>query len=488
MKKKNLLLMSLVALSALASCMRKNNGGDAKTIEIYAWEAGLGKVFLEDIVAAFNASQSEYKAVLETNTNSTTIYRTLDLGTSNNYDLYFTILNSRQYNKDFEPMNDLLNETLPGDKVTLKEKFYPGYVSSWEEPDGTIRNLGFGNTFLGIIYQRSLVSEDQLPRTTNELESLVADLQGQGTYPWLFFNQMGPDNGYWDYITETWAAQYNGLDYMKNNLMQLKDKDGNSPSKEVFKAKDGRYEALKVMESILTDKTTHPQCTNQNFTTVQDLYLDGQAAMTVNGSWLLNENHSQADVAMMKTPVISSIVKTLENTSMDDNTLSQIVAAVDEGKDSSSLCSAKDFARIKEARNIFYNNSSQMYVFIPKYSNAVEGSKEFLRFYYSDKGAAIYENDLHLPSNVRLTDPTLYHGENGSNWSKTLFTLANDANYYMRPMYCAKPFTEHGINDLANVVTAQAMIVSNAADRKNADQIWDGLEAKVDENWEDWIE
>lgn len=482
-------LGSVVLLGVLASCHSTTKpSGDGKTIEIYAWESGLGKTYLQDIVDAFNASQTEYQAVLETSTNSTTIYRTLDLGTSNHYDLYFTILNSRQYNKDFAKMNDLLEETLPGDNVTLREKFYPGYVDSWKESDGTIRNLGYGNTYLGIVYQRSLVKDSELPRTTNELETLVTNLNDSGVKPWLFFNQMGPNNGYWDFMLDAWAAQYNGLDYMTDHLMQLKDDQGNEPSKDVFKAKDGRYEALKVMESILTDKTTHPQCTNQNFTTVQDLFLDGEAALTINGNWLLNENQSTADVAMMKTPVISSIVNKLEDTNMSDATLAQIVDEVDARKTSSSLCSEKDFARIKEARNVLFNNSSQMYVFIPSYSDVVEGSKEFLRFYYSDKGVAIYQNDLHLPSNVKLTDSSLYNGENDSYWAKSQFALAKDANFYMTPMYCAKPFTDHGINDIANVITAQSMIASNVNDRKNADQIWSSLEAKVDENWEDWIE
>ena len=76
-----------------------------------------------------------------------------------------------------------------------------------------------------------------------------------------------------------------------------------------------------------------------------------ESAMMVNGQWLENEVQSYLltkpqDLVMIKTPVISSLVKTLENKSMTDETLSAVIDAIDEGKSSYAGVSEKDFTRI----------------------------------------------------------------------------------------------------------------------------------------------
>lgn len=469
-----------------AACGGGIEAGDAKTIQIYMWESGLGSKWLQKDVADFNASQSEYTAKLETSTNASTIIHTLSLGKTNPYDLYFTMLNTYQYNDSFVALDDVLNTTVEGESKSIKDKFYDGYVEATASDDGSHHLLTFGNTVGGIIYNRDDVPEDKVPNTTDELANLVTDLVGNGITPWLFYNQAGYVNGYWTYITDAWESQYNGLDYHYNNLMQLKDAEGNTPSKDVMLAKDGRYKALQVMESILTPATVHKQCTNQNFTTVQSLFLKGESALTVNGSWLLNENSSTAEVNMMKTPVISSIVEKLEDTAMSDETLSSIIDEIDAGKTSSDLCSANDFARLKEARNVIYNNSAEQFVFAPDYSNCLDGSKAFLKFFYSDKGTANYMNQLDLPANVKLDDESLYSTDGLPLWNTTQFQIAQQAQPVMS-RYSRNEFFRIGNNELANVSTAQAFIASNPKDRKDANGVWTTFEETVEEKWKDWI-
>lgn len=486
MKKTKIVLLALASLSTLASCGKGGSQGDPNTIQIYAWESGTGKEWLQKIVDSFNASQSEYKATLETSTNSSTITKTLDVGTSNPYDLYFTNLATFQYYDFFEPFDDVLNFKHEGESMTIGEKFYPGFLDAEKDPkDGKHRVLNYGNNVAGIVYNRDLVDENNLPRTTNELADLVLDLQSKNITPWLFYNQPGDLNGYWNYVSTAWAAQYDGLDYFYNNLMALKDADGKSPSRSIMEKKDGRYEALKVMEDIITPSTTHQQCTNTQFTTVQTLYLKGEAALTINGSWLLNENKSNANVALMKTPVISSIVKKLENTKMSDETLSEIVKQIDEGATTSVLCSDNDFSRIKEARNVIYNNAAEQYIFAPTYSNALEGTKEFVKYLYKDSSILTYMNTLHLPFTARLSDKSLYDDSKDSSWAKSLFEIAENKGLMMQ-MSRSSVYRDHGVNPFCNIMTAQSFLASNPKDRKNAEQVWNSLLAKVDEEWEAW--
>ena len=486
MKKTKLVLLALASLSTLASCGKNRDKGDPNTIQIYAWESGTGKEWLQKIVDAFNASQSDYKATLETATNSGTITKTLDVGTSNPYDLYFTNLGNFQYYDSFAPLDDVLNFTHEGERKTIGEKFYPGFLDAEKDPTtGEHRVLNYGNNVAGIVYNRDMIDENSVPRTTNELADLVLDLQNKNITPWLFYNQPGDLNGYWNYVSTAWAAQYDGLDYFNNNLMALKDEDGNSPSRAIMEKKDGRYEALKVMEEIITPTSTHQQCTNTNFTTVQTLYLKGAAALTINGSWLLNENKSTANVALMKTPVISSIVKKLENKKMSDETLSEIVKQIDEGAADSTLCSTNDFARIKEARNTIYNNAAEQYIFAPNYSNAIEGSKTFLKYLFKDSSILTYMNTLHLPFTAKLSDESLYDDSNDSSWAKSLFDIAENKGLMMQ-MSRSAVYRDHGVNPFCNVKTAQSFIARKPEDRKNADGVWESLLAKVDEEWEAW--
>ncbi len=189
---------------------------------------------------------------------------------------------------------------------------------------------------------------------------------------------------------------------------------------------------------------------------------------------------------MMKTPVISSIVEKLEDTAMTDATLSKIVAEVDEGKTSSELCSANDFARIKQARNLLYNNASEQYVFIPEYSNAIDGAKEFLKYLYSDEGILTYLNVTGLPGSVRLDNASLYSTESLDAWHKRQHELANEVTALTDKVTKSSVFTNSSINQFAAVTYAQALCAQNPKDKKTADDLWAQIESKINNNWSDW--
>lgn len=494
MKKiQKLAALALASVSVCGLTVGCNGGGggqtagDDKTVQIYAWESGYGIDWLQQIVDDFNKGQSEYKATLEYSAEASAVINTLDLGKSNNYDLYFTMLQSSKYNDDFIEMTELLNSSPTGETGKIRDKYRNGLLDSLKDKNGKEKFLCYGYGNAGIVYNCDIISEDKVPNTTTELETLVTELAGNKSTPWLFYNESGI-NGYWNYLTEAWAAQYNGLDYHYNTFYQLKAADGTTPSKDVLLAKDGRYKALEVMEAIITPDTTHSQCTNTNYTTVQTLYLEGGAAMMPNGSWLLNETGGTHDnFNMMKVPVISSIVEKLEDTSMTDETLSAIVAEVDEGKTSSTLCSANDFARIKEARNLMYNNSTESYIFAPKYSNALDGVKAFLQWYHKDSSVLKYNQSTKLPAACKLNDETLFDVSSQSLWTKTMFHFAEELTPLTQRLDRSEVFSEQGNNSILNITTANYLLASNKNDRKNANQLWINLESRVNEFWSDWV-
>ena len=488
---KTLTLLSLLAALPLFGCAKGGNQGDPHTIQIFAWDSGLGTEWLKEIVTDFNDSQTEYRAVLETNNSVSTITKTLGLGaTGNPYDLYFCYLGSFEHYDDFLSLDDVYDSKADEkESMTIKEKLYDGFYDAAEDEEGNHKFMYYGNSATGIVYNRSMIKDEEVPVTTDELEALVTNLSAEGKTPWLFFNEpSGGSNGYWNYVSDAWATQYDGLDYHYNKLMMLEDDNGVSPSKAAFEKKDGRYQALKVMEKVLTPSTVHKQCTNTNFTTVQTLFLNGEAAMSINGAWLLNENKSSADVSMMKTPVISSIVETLEDKDMDDETLAKIVREVDEGKTESNLCSAKDFARIQEARGVIVNNAAEQYIFAPSYSNAIEGTKAFLRFYSRDAEILRYINTLHLPATSHLTDDSKIDMSSYPVWNKQAFAIANAGKPVLLPVRRSPVFRQYSMNIMNNVVTSQSFIASNPKDRRNADQVWDTFITSVEEHWKDWTE
>lgn len=487
-----LLAISMGVLPA-ASCGTTEVANSSTDVQIYLWKSGYGAEFMTEIVNSFNAKQNKYKVTLDYDESAATIIKTLSLGSSNTYDLYFTMLNTNQYNKDFENLDDVLDYTVSGESKSIREKYYGYLLDGVKNADGTTNFLTYGNGWCGFVYNADIIDgvKYTLPNTTNELDELITEIKGdkslQGVKAPLIFYNNDDNNGYLNYATYVWEAQYDGLDYYYNTTLALKAADGTTPSKDVFVAQDGRYKALKVLESIITPTTVHDAHTNKNFTDVQTLFLDGEAVFMVNGSWLMNESTgTKTNFGMMKMPVISSIVEKLEDTSMDDATLSAIISEVDEGKTSSDLCSQNDFNRIKEARNLLYNNAAEQYVFVPNYSVAKDGSKEFLKYFYSDEGLAKFMSVTGLPNSARLSDESKFDASALDAWHKQQFDLAKEVNAVTNTITKSKLFINSNTNQFASVAYAQALCASNSKDKLTADGLWNKIVAKINENWADW--
>ncbi len=491
MKKSKILASTLALILALGSVSLVGCGGNddvnaADKIQLYYWKSGLGEEFMTEAVAAFNASQSEYEVELESDSDASAIIQTLQLGVDNTYDLYFTMLNTHDYDDDFINLDDVLDSKANGEDKTIREKYYSYLLDGISNTDGTTHFLNYGNTMGGIIYNADVIDgiKYQVPRTTNELEMLTIELSADASAPtpWIFYNDQY-NNGYWNYMMYAWAAQYEGVEAFDKEIQGLDKKaaDGSQMSiADKLKEKDGRYKALKALEGLITPSFAHPDSTSSNFTKVQTRFLTGDAAMMINGSWLLKETNLSANVVMMKTPVISSIVEKLEDKAMSDETLSAIIEAIDNGETSSELCSANDFARIKEARGVMVSNATSQYVFIPKYSPAQEGAKAFLKFFYSDEGAAIFTKNTKLPSTVRLTDNSKVDISAYPTFNKLQFEYVENSTFVCDKYTKHSYYTQNGIDIMNGLLYAQLMIAMNPTDKRTADELFALMQSKVD--------
>lgn len=482
-------LATLITMSFAACGGDPNVDRSPNEVQIYWWNSGYGVEVIQEIIADFNDSQDQYHATLEYDSNATTIISSLSLGKSNKYDVYFTMLNNMQYKNDFVSLEDVLDSTYKNETKTIREKYNPSLLNGVKDADGTTSILTYGSGWAGLVYNADIIDGEnyKVPYTTDELELLTIDLLSTNISPWIFFNTSNP--GYWTYPMTAWQVQYDGLDYYNNNLLQLKDDKGDSPSKDVLIKKDGRYEALQVLSKILTPQTVHPESAGGGFMKMQTLLKQGKGAFMPNGSWLLNETRvveGSANLNMMKMPVISSIVNKLENTEMKDSTLSAIVQEIDAGATSSELCSQNDFDRIKAARNIMYNNGAETYTFIPKYSAALDGAKEFLKYFYSDEALVTFLETTGGTNSANLCDASKFDMTKLNAWGQRQFQFSNELTAVTKVLNQANLYNNTGLDSWLNLNYPLPLCAQNTKDRKTVDELWTELVNKVQENWEEW--
>lgn len=495
--KKRLLAMVLVGaltLGLLVGCGKKSDseGGNSGTdVEISYWRAGLGGEWLDALVKAFNEKHPEYNVYYKETADYEAANAAFGLEDVDTVDLY---LAAKEYDtKYLEPLNDVLDTTIEGESKSIKEKFDASYLAQ-EELDGNYYNLTYGGGIMGFVYSKSLFEEagiKQLPRTTDELAVVCATLSDNDITPLCHFKT----NGYYWYLCDTWFAQYNGVDSYYDFYT--------NPSKDKMTAQDGRYKVLQAMEKIIKPEYTLQGSNSDEHITMQTKFLEGECGMMYTGSWLASEMSGSDGVdnfAMMKTPVISSIVDKLETVKTEPE-LRKVIAAIDnvtdgvetidtykqgdgyvvEGKQVSSA----DWDTVKAARNTMAANYAGETAYIPTYSNAQEGAKEFLKFMYSDEGYQMYLDILHVKMPLSLSTSEI----DTSKW--TSFEL-NQAELLEKTEYSItsdiiskhRLFTDGGAHAFADHEFVNLFCSHSEADRINAKEAWNAIVALINDNYD----
>lgn len=499
-------MTTVLVASCLIGCggESKKGGNTATDIEIAYWNSGLGTDWLDKVIEAFEAKYPEYHVTYNDIASNTAVLASFRNETSDTVDIYMAV---KEYDTEYiEPLDDVLDSTIEGESKTIREKIDASYLAQEVAADGKVYQLTYGGGAMGFVYNKKLFADagvTTLPRTTDELSTVCDTLASEDIVPICHFKSIG----YWDFMLETWFAQYDGMEYYTNNFYACKDENGTSPSKEIFTKKDGRYEAMKAAEKIVTSDYVLSGSNTNDHVTMQTMFLQGEAAMMINGSWLANEMSSIGgveDFAIMKTPVLSSITDKMTTVTKEMD-LRKVIAAVDAVTDGTAelseyqsgdgyvvdgiQVSAEDWETVRVARNTIPSNFAGETMFIPKYSNAKEGAKEFMKFMYSDEGYKVYTEALHTGLPITMSEGEV----DTTDWNAYelgVYKLLADAEqtpteYVMNKH---KIFYEGGARSYAGLVFIDKFCSGNLADRLNADKAWDEMLKLIENDYENnWL-
>ena len=342
------LALSAVSLGAsFAGCKTENNAANGETdLEIAYWSSGLGEVYIKKIVDKFKEEYPQYNVTLDTGATTALIEDTLDKGANyNSIDLYVTAKPRAVDHEYIEPLDDILDATIEGESKTIREKYNPAILDDVKDKTGKYYHLIYYAGATGITYNSSIIDgvKYEVPKTTDELRVLVAELQADKDAPVPFIHYKGEEGGYWNQVYEAWRAQYVGLDNFYG-FFDAKELDACTTvdeAKEKFveimsNENDGRLYVMELLNELVNYNNCYNGSNSLEFFAAQSRYLSREACMMVNGAWLEKEMEKlgQGEVGtfkMMRTPVFSKIVERFEGADKDmsDSKLSAIIGLID---------------------------------------------------------------------------------------------------------------------------------------------------------------
>lgn len=385
----------------------------------------------------------------------------LFLGNAINFNGYVakgnTVLNG--FDNVLEDLSDVVNSNPYGESKPISEKILPEYLEYFTYEDGNIYSLPWAGGVDGLVYNVDMFEDNgwEVPNTTDDLIELANTISatkaddGESYYAFTWPGRIG----YWETVHYTWWAQYESYDgYIDFYMTQTKDDNGEYTGEytDAYFLQEGRYQAMKVLEDLIyQSKNSYPGSISINHTNAQMYFLETSNHITMmpNGDWLENEMLDNfplgtVNIALMKTPVISSIVETLPAQSLQavaeasgeektvDDVLSDVIAAVDADETSYPGVDPADFAVIADARHIVYSSGFNHNMMVPSYANAKDLAKDFIRLLVSDEGLQIFYEctGSMLPYNCEYYDE-LQSDDSLTTFRSSKFRIFNDEPKFM---------------------------------------------------------
>lgn len=488
-----LLLAAVMAVTTLGviGCKPKTPDDTENVLEVFCTDKGYGTKWCSDLLELFQQQdwvKEKYPnlTVLPLRSNDVENFTAsrIDAGAKNNsIDLFFDTSLGWDYmgvgpsgeERCADLTETVYNSLVPGEEdrgVKVIDKILDSYnmVNAYYDPNDPTADtkyyfMSWAGGMEGFLYNKDLLNGMGLkaPNTTDELEKVCAAIAertgvNDGKYNLGYSFIQSKDADYWAYLFNIWWAQYQGKQGFTDFWNGV---DENRISKNIFTQK-GRVRALEVYEKLLKyDKGyLNPASGTYDFKTAQTMFLQGNGVFHANGDWFDNEMSSireeiktkqgvSYDIRMLRTPVVSSIVETLENKEMTDETLSAVIAAVDEGKTSYEGVSAADFARIREARSIVYSVGSAHVSAIPAYAAGKDVAMDFLRFMTTDIANESYIRStggasLPVKYNVVEKNPELFASLSGLQKSRLEYFNNGAFEIYTLPQERAFPLYRYG--------------------------------------------
>lgn len=443
---KLVLLPATLALCAMAitGCAIKGGQQDIdsdpegkKVLQIGVVSKGYGYAFAEDLIEAYNKKQNEVTAKLVYK-GPNGAYQDQRLQLPNNQvDIIFALNNtvfSTQVNSSLKyhwaDLSDVYNAPLEGYKEsdgvkTNKDYLDQSFVNGFTFTDGKQYSVPFTSGVVGLLCNKTKwdmtnanlksagKEELVLPKTTTEMFTLFERIKttdvknaSGGTYA---FSYSGA-NSYMHFMFNALWPQYLGPTAAEN-FFKGQDENG-VYTPEIYRTDARLYAYETVRTMILGSKGYVSSADIGNTYDVEQLsFLRGNAFFSCNGDWMENEasklfNPGEADVILLRTPILSEIVKnpaiSSDFTGSDarkDEKLSNIISFIDEHyidadetpteEHASSLSiSLNTLEFIKHAR-LVRHSLLDFIGLVPENSTELEEAKDFLKFMLTKDGQEI---------------------------------------------------------------------------------------------------
>ncbi|MGB4661526.1 MAG: carbohydrate ABC transporter substrate-binding protein [Mobilitalea sp.] len=260
---------------------------EPQVLKVAAFEGGYGAEMWTEVVAAFEASHPGVTVELTVDKNIEDVISpsmkageypdVVHLATGREDALTETLTKE----KALLPLTDVLEMTVPGESVTVKEKIVGGFTDTLATNpygDGVTYYAPMFYSPCGLFYNAGLLEEKgwTLPTTWDQMWELGDKALAEGIYLFTY-----PTTGYFDAFTYALIASIGGADTF-NAAMTYQDGIWESPELTKY------FEIVGKLAKY-TEPTTVANANNENFTKNQQLILDNKAIFVPNGTWLPGE-------------------------------------------------------------------------------------------------------------------------------------------------------------------------------------------------------
>ncbi len=457
-----------------------------------AFEAKTGKTVTVKVKVG-NEGQAPFDSELESNASETDIFFTKRGWFAEDVYKGKISVKGASYDCLYADLTDVWNSVAAeGETKTIKEKMDSTYADALNI-EGKYYNLPWAGGVYGVVRNVSVwnqlgLTDNDIPYTTNELFALCdrvkATLAAEQKAPFIYSSK----SEYYTAWSPIFFGQYEGK-ANADKFMSGVDPDGNV-SAYVY-TYQGHREGMKVMEKLLAPGNGYQhKASSVDFTTMQGLFLQGQALFCVNGSWLENEmsaNYKNANIDFIKTPVVSSLVDKLSF--KDDAKLKEVIKYVDavDAGESPAIpdgVSNDDIKIVTEARHYSYMAGGVDHrAYVPSYSNQVDLAKEFLKFMYSDEGLNIYYKTLN--GTMLPATPTSGYDTNGV----TISSFRASANKAQEEgfVYDREPksryFVLNSLSTCYQIGGWEPVVEFSNVNGKKADELMDAIDEFIEGKW-----
>lgn len=260
---------------------------EEQVLKVAAFEGGYGAEMWSEVAAAFEASHpgvtveltidKKLEDVISPSMKAGDYPDVVHLATGREAALTETLTKENA----LLPLTDVLEMTVPGEDVKVKDKIVPGFLDTLATNpygDGVTYYAPMFYSPCGLFYNAGLFKEKgwDVPTTWEEMWALGDQAAAEGIALFTY-----PTTGYFDAFTYATLSSAGGSDFF-NSCMTYEDGIWESENAtKVFElvAKLGEY----------TEATTVANANNDNFTKNQQLILDNKAIFCPNGTWLPGE-------------------------------------------------------------------------------------------------------------------------------------------------------------------------------------------------------